>query len=171
MSALGHQEFIIALPLEGALVPSSNAVMMLLRASRNIVASMRQREVGFAYEDAQLAIFCAFTIQLLLNPEPDEPLSLLRATGALPSMECYTLSTALVPLLENPRREALEDYCRGALAHEEREAFATAPKLRTDANVKHFIGQVLRHTELEYYGCIIGWDVGILLRLLMLSFG
>ncbi|TEB38884.1 hypothetical protein FA13DRAFT_1751438 [Coprinellus micaceus] len=138
----GPDGFMSGSPIEGVDVSPSNAVMMLLRASRNMVASMRQREIGFAFSDAPL----------LLCPDDVEPLSLLRATGQLPCMECYTLSMALVPLLDEP-----------PLLQEDREAITIPPKWRTEVDVKYFVGQVLRHTDIEYYGCIIGWDVSIFL--------
>jgi hypothetical protein len=169
MGAMGPDGFMSGSPIEGVDVSPSNAVMMLLRASRNMVASMRQREIGFAFSDAQWAIFCAFTLQLLLCPDDVEPLSLLRATGQLPCMECYTLSMALVPLLDEPRREPLQDYCERALLQEDREAITIPPKWRTEVDVKYFVGQVLRHTDIEYYGCIIGWDVSIFLFRLSFS--
>ena len=165
MGAMGPDGFMSGSPIEGVPVSPSNATMMLLRASRNMVASMRQREIGFAFSDAQWAIFCAFTLQLLLCPDDIEPLSLLRATGQLPCMECYTLSIALAPLLDEPRREPLQDYCERAILQEDREAITVPPKRRTEVDVKYFVGQVLRHKEIEYYGCIIGWDVSTFLFL------
>nr|AAZ14905.1 conserved hypothetical protein [Coprinellus disseminatus] len=159
MAHVGPDDFIFGAAAAGGDTSPSNSVMMLLRASRNMVASMRQRELGFAFSDAQWAIFCAFTIQLLLSPEDTEPLSLLRATGHLPYMECYTLLMALAPLLDEPRRGPLQSYCERSLMQEDREAITVTPKRRTEVDVKYFIGQVLRHKELEYYGCIIGWDV------------
>lgn len=153
-------DFVIPAPTESIEVMASNALTVLTRASRNVLASMQQHRITFGLSDAHWSIFCIFTIQLLLCPEDEEPLHLVKATGNLPCMECYTFLMALVPLLDEPRREPLKEYCHRSLMQEDREAITMPPKRRTEVDVKYFVGQVMLHKELDYYGCIIGWDEG-----------
>jgi F-box protein 21 len=136
-----------------------NAEQLILRASRNVEASLMER-TNQTREFASAAASCTVTLRLLLVGE-NQDIGFPAEWKQLLPIEYYALATTLPPFLDEDRGAYLEEFCKRGLEVEEREAFLPSVKHHTDTSVEHFVGMVFRHRKETYIGCIVGWDVSI----------
>ncbi|EGN93128.1 hypothetical protein SERLA73DRAFT_78970 [Serpula lacrymans var. lacrymans S7.3] len=130
--------------------PASSA-SMLLRASRNILASP-----SFPFINA---IYTGFIVNLIFTNDDGMVSNIIHQVTdySFPLDICAVLVGSLAPSLNSATRQLLITHCGELLRSEENAS--TSIKLRSQQvkNIKFFVGMMFKHIKLAYVGCIIGW--------------
>lgn len=110
-------------------------------------------------EDANLAIYLGFSVNLILMNDPRYLLNILKLIARFPLDILSVLTDALAPCLIPIIREPLLASCKAA--HEDEDEAAASVKLRSKlpTPIRHFVGMIFKHAQYEYIGYVYGWEV------------
>ncbi|KAJ7070884.1 Hemimethylated DNA-binding protein YccV like-domain-containing protein [Mycena amicta] len=133
-------------------VSPCGAAPMLLRAARNIFASLQSTNWP-----SQAAVYVTACIHFILSNEPQLIAHMLARVPPLDPLYCSTFLADLRPLLSGANAYLLEKCCADAMEKEAAEA-AIINSRTAETKIQHYVGMIFEHRVHAYTGCIVGWD-------------
>lgn len=166
---LSHQEDIPRFLTDAGIDPlpftryirPSNTASMVIRASRNILASfsfippMERVSEG----DLHTAFYVGLTVNLIFMNDRRYLWDIMKHISHFPLDILSVLTDALAPGLSPPIQEQLLASCKAAHEDEDEDAASVTLRSKLSTSVKHFVGMVFKHAKYEYIGYIYGWEV------------
>ncbi|ESK90899.1 f-box domain-containing protein [Moniliophthora roreri MCA 2997] len=130
---------------------------MLLRAGRNIMASLHSTQFSSA-DISHTSVILAFILHIQIGNRVDLIPQFI--SGCEP-LDCATfVSEAMIP--SHPEglnyRNVLTSRIAELLEQEEKEASVIHYRSHEELSIQHFVGLLFRHRRYHYVGCIFGWD-------------
>ena len=129
---------------------------MLMRASRNILASLPVQNSDVLPSILRPSLLLSLCVHLLFQAE-DDVLNRLLDDAYLQAWDCIFLLDRLAPSLVSRCQGMIRSQCQTVL---DAEAVAELNiHSRTGIPVKYFVGMAFVHARYKYVGFIFGWDV------------
>ena len=137
----------------------ANTASMVIRASRNILASfsLLPPTESVSQGDLHTAFYVGLTVNLLFMNDRRYLLNIIKHITHFPLDILSVLTDALAPGLSPPIQEHLLDSCKAA--HEDEAAASVTLRSKLSIPIKHFVGMIFKHAKYEYIGYIYGWEV------------
>ena len=142
-------------------IQPANTASMVIRASRNILASFSflPPTESVSQGDLHTAFYVGLTVNLIFMNDRRYLLNIMKHITHFPLDILSVLTDALAPGLSPPIQEQLLGSCKAAHEDEDETAASVTLRSRLSTPIKHFVGMIFRHVKYEYIGYIYGWEV------------
>lgn len=142
-------------------IRSGNTASMVVRASRNILASFSfiPPMESVSEGDLHTAFYVGLTVNLIFMNDRRYLWDIMKHISHFPLDILSVLTDALAPGLSPPIQEQLLASCKAAHEDEDEDAASVTLRSKLSAPVKHFVGMIFKHAKYEYIGYIYGWEV------------
>lgn len=143
--------------MDSLMIPSQ-APPMLLRTSRNIMASVHTHTNPFR-DPANIPLYLAFTLYLLFTTGGHFASRVSGYMGLVDSVTVLPLSLTPIFTKEGPIRTHFEDVYRSMVQGHKRSARISRRSDPDNHRVKYSVGMFFKHKQFKYIACINSWDV------------
>ncbi|KAG2062271.1 YccV-like-domain-containing protein [Suillus hirtellus] len=141
-------------------ISSASSTSMLLRASRNVLASVNNFPAGAAAPEVELhtAIYASLMINAIFMNDRRYLLNIIKHINRFLLDLLPVLVDSLTPLLHPYLQEQLTTHCNAIMEDEKEAATTFHPRSALTREVKFFVGMVFKHAAHGYVGYVYGWD-------------
>ncbi|KAG0707460.1 YccV-like-domain-containing protein [Suillus ampliporus] len=140
-------------------ITPASSTSMLVRASRNVLASFSNFPANPVSEDVlHTAFYASLMVNVIFMNNHRYLLNIMKHINRFLLDLLPVLVDSLTPLLNSHLQEQLTKHCK-AVMEDEKEAAATShPRSTLIREMKFFVGMIFNHAAHGYVGYIYGWD-------------